>query len=88
LSQPLRVVSGTAHLVVPQAVDFDGATLYRAVDAPLKADGQELDIQGFYGFPIAQGEKVDFGAMVRLEPDNVAGAAPDGVMMSRYRLAF
>src|SRR5262249_37802139 len=88
LSQPLRVIGGSAHLLVPQAITFEGATLYSPIDAPLGADGQELDLQGMYAMPVNAASKLDLGVMVRFEPGNVANAAPDEVLMSRYQVSF
>ena len=88
LSQPLRVVSGSAALVLPTTIDLAGQPIYSIRNASLKADGQELDVQGFYMLPLAPGEHLNFGAMIRLEPDNVAGAAPQAILMTRYRASF
>jgi hypothetical protein len=33
-------------------------------------------------------ERVNFAALLRLKPDNIRGAAPEAVLMSRYQLSF
>lgn len=88
ISQPLRVVAGTAHLYVPSAIDADGNALYAPLNANLAADGQELDLQSFYATPLGHRAKLNLGAMVRLEPGNSRAAGPDGVLISRYQLTF
>jgi hypothetical protein len=88
LSEPLRVISGNAHLVLPSAIDFDGRPVYAPLDASLAADGEELDLQGFYAVPLGLSERVNFAALLRLDPDNIRGAAPEEILMARYQLSF
>jgi hypothetical protein len=87
-SQPLRAVSGSADLSVPIARDYFGNITYTSTSASLAADGRELDLQGFYKTPIADGATFNLGAMLRLQPDNVRSAAPEGVAMAQFRMKF
>ena len=88
VSEPLRVISGNAHLVLPASIDFDGRPIYAPLDASLAADGEELDLQGFYAIPFGLAARINFAALLRLEPDNIRNAAPEAVLMSRYQLSF
>ena len=67
-SQPLRAVSGSANLSVPVARDYFGNISYTSATASLAADGRELDLQGFYKTPVAEGASLNLGAMLRLQP--------------------
>jgi hypothetical protein len=87
-AQPLRVVGGTAHLSIPAAMDLAGNVVEQPFGASLKADGREIDLQGFYATPLGQRAQINFGAMLRLEPDHASDAKPDGVLMTRYRLTL
>ena len=87
-SQPLRAVSGSANLSVPVARDYFGNISYTSTTASLAADGRELDFQGFYKTPVAEGASLNLGAMLRLQPDNVRSAAPDAVAMAQFRMKF
>ena len=87
-SQPLRAVSGSANLSVPVARDYFGNIAYTSTTASLAADGRELDFQGFYKTPVAEGASLNLGAMLRLQPDNVRSAAPDVVGMAQFRMKF
>jgi hypothetical protein len=87
-SEPLRVVGGAARLSLPVAMDLSGGLVEQPLDASLKADGRELDFQGFYATPLGARAEINFGAMLRFEPDHTSDAKPDGVVMTRYRLAL
>jgi hypothetical protein len=87
-SQPLRAVSGSADLSVPVARDYFGNVSYTSTTASLAADGRELDLQGFYKTPVAEGASINLGAMLRLQPDNVRSAPAAGVAMAQFRMKF
>jgi hypothetical protein len=86
--QPLRAVSGSANLSVPVARDYFGNISYTSATASLAADGRELDLQGFYKTPLAEGASLNLGAMLRLQPDNVRSAPAAGVAMAQLRMKF
>jgi len=88
LSQPLRVSGGNASLAVPYARDFEGNVLSRLVNAPLGAQGRELDLQTFYAGDLRQGFKFDAGFVARFEPNNQAGAATDMVGLIKVKANF
>lgn len=88
VAEPLRVIGGTARLMIPVAMDLMGNVVEASLRAPLKADGRELDVQGFYATPLGQRAQINVGAMLRLNPDHIRGAQPDSVVLARYRLAF
>jgi len=87
-SQPLRAIGGNATISVPVSRDFFGNVSYAPVTSGLAADGRELDLQGFYKTPVAPGASLDFGAMLRLQPNNMRSAAPDAVAMTSFKVKF
>jgi hypothetical protein len=87
-SQPLRAVSGNATVSVPVGRDYFGNVSYTSVTSDLAADGRELDLQGFYKTPVAEGASLNIGGMLRLQPDNVRSAPPAGVAMAQFRMNF
>lgn len=84
LSQPMRVSSGTAGLSLPQGNNAAGPL---AATMNLAPDGQELRLQGFYMAP-AMGGHLGLGAMLRFEPNHVAGANTDVAGMASFRRAY
>jgi len=87
-SQPLRAISGSANFNLPVSRDYFGNVTWSSLTAPLAADGRELDLQGFYRTPVADSASVNLGAMLRLQPDNMRSAAPDGVVMAQFKAKF
>lgn len=88
LSQPLRVTAGSAALSLPTGMDADGTLRTTSERTGLAADGHETDLQVGYQTPLDDGESMTMAALLRLQPDNVRDAAPEMVVMGRYRLAF
>jgi hypothetical protein len=87
-SQPLRVASGNAQLTVPYATDSFGNVLTHNVNAPLKADGRELDLQGAYTTHLDTSLKLDVGVVARLQPDNQKTAAPEMIGLAKLKWNF
>lgn len=87
VSQPMRLGNGGARLSLPQSRMNDGSLAYKAADIDLVPDGQELRLQGFYTAP-AMGGALSLGAMVRFEPNHVAGAPTDVAGMASFNQTF
>lgn len=88
LSQPLRVSAGTAFLDLPVSRDLDGNVYRSAASQTMAADGRELDLQLGYSRPLGENQSLSAAGMLRLEPDNIKDAAPEGIVMFGYKLAF
>lgn len=87
VSQPMRVSAGNAALSLPQGRNADGSLAYAPSAISLTPTGQELRLQAFYTTPAMEGH-LGLGAMLRLEPDHVAGANPDFATMANFRRPF
>jgi hypothetical protein len=88
LSQPLRVDSGKAHFNLPQSRDLDGNVSFASSDQDVAAAGRELDLQLGYSAKLSDSETVTISGLVRFEPDNIQGAAPENIIMLGYRSKF
>lgn len=88
VSQPLRIESGEVSLSVPVGRETDGSILTYTGNADMAADGRELDLQAGYTLALEDAGEVSFTGLLRLQPDNVGDAGPEGVVMARYRMGF
>jgi len=88
VSQPLRVEGGRVDLNRPVARDMVGNVLYDASSHSLVPDGREIDVQLGYATSLDSGATLAMSGMMRMQPDNVRDAAPEGVFMASYRTRF
>ena len=92
VTQPLRVASGSAALALATGRDRAGNVAYDTFEAGLAPSGREIDFEVFYErrFGDRAAPTTSFGAsaMLRTEPGHVDGAAPEGVLMARFRHRF
>ena len=87
-SLPLRATGGDASLVLPTAVDSDGAPVYSRVRAGVKADGREMDLQSAWSAPLLQNAALTTGVLMREQPDNIRSAATETIAAVRVDLRF
>ena len=85
---PLRALSGEAALHIPNAVQLDGSVTTRPLNLGLAADGQEFDVQAAYTRQLKDGMALTGGALLRTEPDNIQGAAPQALIALRLDIAL
>lgn len=88
VSQPLHIESGPVTLTIPVGRTVDGSVVSYRATGDVGADGREFDVQAGYTAPLSERSEVSLSGLLRLQPDNVAGAAPEAVAMARYRLTF
>jgi hypothetical protein len=88
LSQPLRVMSGSSNLTLPQDVTPDGDIIYSKQKLGLAAQGRELDLESFYNAQLDESSDLKLGATVRFSPDNNSAAPSEGVLLAKYKLNF
>ncbi len=88
VSQPLRVMDGSAQLSLPQGILASGEVIYDRQNISLSPNGREIDLEGYYKVGLSAGSKLDLGGMVRFEPDHIEGAEPEGLLLMRYQQAF
>ncbi len=75
---PLRVRRGTARVDVPVARDAYQDIVYRdSVKADLKPSAREYDMGVYFADNLQEDVRLQSEVGVRLNPDHVAGAAPD-----------
>ena len=75
---PLRVRQGTATVDLPVGRDAYQDIVYRdAVKADLKPSAREYDVGLYYAETLRDDVHFQSEVGVRLNPDHVAGAAPD-----------
>ena len=87
-SLPNHTVSGTAALNVPVSRDMAGNISYQSQALDLVGTGTETDLQAYWTNSFREGNKLSVAAGVRLQPEGNAAAAPDGIAMLRWNLAF
>jgi hypothetical protein len=85
---PLRAVSGHADLLVPSTVNLDGIVSAQPVSVGMRADGRETDLQAAWTRPIQPGLELTGAVLVRQDPDNMRGVAPDAMAAVRLDIRF
>lgn len=88
VSQPIRVSSGNVNVTVPTQRDYFGNILSSNENLSAADTGHELDLQGFYSLHQSNSTSFDAGVMVRLTPDNVAGAQSETIGLLRVTNKF
>lgn len=88
VSQPLRVSSGSANISLPQDVLADGSYVYQDSTLNLAAQGQEMDFGAFYNLAYSGNSEISIGSVLRLQPDNVADASNEGLVVARLKSEF
>lgn len=86
VSQPLRVVQGSARLDVPVARTMDGSVVRAAERIELDPSGREIDAEMEYRILFDTDESLTLNVMLQLEPGHVDAAAPAVFGGLRYRL--
>ena len=87
-SQPLRVRSASADLMLPYDVAVDGSIMYNSFQSSIAPVGRELDLQGYYARDISDDSKVLFGSVLRSEPDNIKDAPTEALFVAKYSTKF
>ena len=88
ISIPNHTVSGSAAFDLPVSRDVDGNITYQDQKLNLVGTGTETDIQAYWTNRFSEGHKLSIAAGVRLQPEGNTAAAPDGIAMLRWNLAF
>ncbi len=87
-SQPLRVVSARADLVLPVGVDAMGNVLRSRTPLSLTPTGRQLDAELGYAMGIGEREEVQMKALLSREPGHDAKAGAEAVFGVRYSKKF
>jgi len=75
---PLRVKNGTAQVTLPVARDaYEDIVYQNTTRANLKPSAREYDLGFYFTDSLREDVQVKSEFGVRLNPDHVAGAAPD-----------
>jgi hypothetical protein len=88
ISIPNHTVSGSAAFNLPVSRDMDGNISYQDQKLNLVGMGTETDIQAYWTNSFREGHKLSVAAGMRLQPEGNTAAAPDGIAMLRWNLAF
>lgn len=88
MSQPLRVMRGSASLTLPVDVAKGGSVVYQDRRLNLAPSARELNFESYYH--IASGEKSDLSvnALFRMNPDNDNTAPNDFTVLGKYKWVF
>jgi hypothetical protein len=86
VSQPLRVVQGSARLDVPVARTLDGDVVRAAERIELGPSGREIDAEVEYRILFDTSESLTLNVMLQLEPEHVDTADPAVLGGLRYQL--
>lgn len=88
IAQPLRVVRGTASLLVPVSYDYaTSLTGFAARTANLAPSGRQIDVEAVYSIAVGSGS-LDANLYLRRDPGNIATRADDLGAALRYAVAF
>ena len=87
LSQPLRVESGSALLVIPSGRTKAGEVVRDSVTLDVQPGGRQVDLALLWQQPLEIGE-LRLGATLSREPGHRKDAAPEVILLSGWRLAF
>lgn len=87
-SQPLRVSSGAANLLLPYDVTASNEVLFSNDRINLGASGRELDFETYYNLHMDAASQLGVSAMLRLDPDNDNGSDADAALMAKYKLGL
>ncbi|BCJ90335.1 hypothetical protein IZ6_10700 [Terrihabitans soli] len=87
VSQPLRVFSSEAEMLLPQARNADGSMSYSSEDVDMAPEDRELRVQGFYAAEMGDGT-LSFGGLMRFNPGHDADAETEWVGLASYQGGF
>ncbi|MGE3769359.1 MAG: S8 family peptidase [Bdellovibrionales bacterium] len=88
VSQPVRVMSGSANLTVPTGVDGAGAVQYTSQRVGLTPTGRQIDIQLGYALALSDKETLGVSSVGTLNPGHDANAATAYSVGVRYTKKF
>ncbi len=86
IKQPLRVVSGSAGMIV-SGVDEEGVARYQTESLGLKPDGREIDYILSYETPISSNQALGLQAAYRKDLQNISGDYDKAVGLT-YQINF
>lgn len=88
VSQPLRVASGSAGMMLPSYMAANGSVLYSQQSLNLSPSGRELDIEGYYGVKLSEKSELSLNAIFRANPNNNEDADSEAAMFGKYSYRF
>jgi hypothetical protein len=88
LTQPLRVVEGSAVLDRPVGRTFEGRILRRQDHIDLAPEGREIDLEIAYRLPLKEAATFSLVWLTRLEPGHDAGRPPDHAIAMKIGRRF
>lgn len=88
LSQPLRVIGGSANVVLPLGRDISGNITTGTYDLSLSPSGRQIDIGAFYSFLVAKNSRLSAGGVYMIQPNHNKNAPDEMLFMAKYGLEF
>lgn len=88
LSQPLRVMSGSADMTLPYDVASNGSILFRNDRLNLSPSGRQLDMESYYHLPLDATSTLYLNAIYRMNPNNGASENDDMTVLGKYNYSF
>ncbi len=86
LSQPLRVESGSARLLLPVGRTRDGAVIRRTATAGLEPSGRQIDLHAAWSRTLRRGGELRLGASHSRHPGHNRHAQPELVLFASLKL--
>lgn len=88
VTQPLRISSGTADVVLPAARELSGNVRTESYTMSLVPRGREVDAEMFYAVPLGQTLSFHAASLYRYQPGHDVDARPEAVLMTRVNMRF
>ena len=88
VSQPLRVMDGSANVVLPLGRDISGNIYTSSYDLSLSPSGRQLDFGAFYSMNLNLRTRFSAGAVYITQPGHVRSAKDEMMFMAKYALGF
>ncbi|MGF1474966.1 MAG: S8 family serine peptidase [Geminicoccaceae bacterium] len=88
VGQPLRVYEAEAEVEIATGRNPDGSLVRERQQVDYAAQGRESFISAHYATPMGETSSLEFGMMVRMQPDHDPDAATDIGFGARYHIGF
>lgn len=85
VSQPLRVMRGSANLTLPMGISGDGSILSQRSFLNLAPTGREVDFEMFYNLRQSESSELSVNGMYRLNADHDP-SRNDALFLAKYKI--
>jgi len=88
VSQPIRVVGGSANVVLPMSRDISGNITSQAYDLSLSPSGRQMDYGAFYSLAFNENSRLSAGAVYITQAGHNKFAEDEMLFMAKYGFEF